>query len=145
VVLLVVFARLIGSPELPDSRFAWRPPTLQKLGSQLDAQNISHETGADAKSITVPGNKLDVGTHGHCVTGLAAVTSARASSSSTKWSVGGVRQPRISVRRSHISARSKAKLERSIETLSDVSSARVHLVMATTPSFSTASVPPKRP
>jgi len=126
VVLLVVFARLIGSPDYQTLASGLETADVQKLGSQLDAQNISHETGADGKSITVPGNKLDAARM--AIASLGSPGNQRAGFELfDKMSWGQTEfDQKVTYQRAL-----EGELERSIETLSDVSSARVHLVMAT--------------
>ena len=126
VLLLVLFSRLIGTPDYQTLSAGLEPSAAQKLTGQLDAQGIPHQTSADGKTISVPANKLDaarmaiasVGTPGAGRAGFELFD---------KMSWGQTEfDQKVTYQRAL-----EGELERSIETLSEVASARVHLVMAT--------------
>jgi flagellar M-ring protein FliF len=126
VLLLVLFSRLIGTPDYQTLSQGLEPSAVQKLTGQLDAQGIAHQTSADGKTVSVPANKLDaarmaiasVGTPGAGRAGFELFD---------KMSWGQTEfDQKVTYQRAL-----EGELERSIETLSDVASARVHLVMAT--------------
>jgi flagellar M-ring protein FliF len=126
VLLLVLFSRLIGTPDYQTLSAGLDPTAAQKLTGQLDAQGIAHQTSADGKTISVPANKLDaarmaiasVGTPGSGRAGFELFD---------KMSWGQTEfDQKVTYQRAL-----EGELERSIETLGDVASARVHLVLAT--------------
>jgi len=126
VLLLVLFARLIGTPDYQTLSSGLESADVQKLTGQLDAQGIPHQTSADGKTVSVPANKLDaarmavasVGTQGSGRAGFELFD---------KMSWGQTEfDQKVTYQRAL-----EGELQRSIETLSDVASARVHLVMAT--------------
>ena len=125
-ILVAVFARLIGSPDYQTLASGLETADVQKLGSQLDAQNIPHEAGADGKSISVPAAKMDAARM--AIASLGATGNQRAGFELfDKMSWGQTEFDQTVTYQRAL----EGELERSIETLSDVSSARVHLVMAT--------------
>lgn len=126
VLLLVLFSRLIGTPDYQTLSAGLDPSEVQKLGGQLDSQGIPHQTSTDGKTISVPADKLaaarmaiaSVGTPGSGRAGFELFD---------KMSWGQTEfDQKVTYQRAL-----EGELERSIETLSDVASARVHLVMAT--------------
>ena len=126
VLLLVLFSRLIGTPDYQTLSAGLDPTAVQKLTAQLDAQGIPHQTSADGKTVSVPANKLDaarmaiasVGTPGSGRAGFELFD---------KMSWGQTEfDQKVTYQRAL-----EGELERSIETLGDVASARVHLVLAT--------------
>jgi len=126
VVLLVLFSRLIGTPDYQTLSAGLDASEVQKLAGQLDAQGISHQTSTDGKTISVPANKLDAARMA-----IASVGSPGAGRAGfelfDKMSWGQTEfDQKVTYQRAL-----EGELERSIETLSDVASARVHLVMAT--------------
>ena len=126
VILVALFARLIGTPDYQTLASGLETADVQKLSSQLDAQNIPHEAGTDGKSISVPAARLDAARM--AVASLGAPGSQRAGFELfDKMSWGQTEfDQKVTYQRAL-----EGELERSIETLSEVSSARVHLVMAT--------------
>jgi flagellar M-ring protein FliF len=126
VLLLVLFSRLIGTPDYQTLSAGLDQAAVQKLTGQLDAQGIPHQTSTDGKTISVPANKLDaarmaiasVGTPGSGRAGFELFD---------KMSWGQTEfDQKVTYQRAL-----EGELERSIETLGDVASARVHLVLAT--------------
>jgi flagellar M-ring protein FliF len=59
VLLLVLFVRLIGTPDFKPLYTGLEDTDAQTLTAQLDAQGIPHEASADGKTISVPADKLD--------------------------------------------------------------------------------------
>jgi flagellar M-ring protein FliF len=126
VVLLVLFSRLMGTPDYQVLSQGLEPSAVQKLSGQLDAQGIAHQTSTDGKTISVPANKLDAARMA-----IASVGTAGAGRAGfelfDKMSWGQTEfDQKVTYQRAL-----EGELERSIETLGDVASARVHLVMAT--------------
>jgi len=126
VVLLGLFVRLLGTSDYKPLSEGLETAQAQKLASQLDAQGIPHETSADGKTISVPANKLDAARM--AIASLGSAPSERTGFELfDKMSWGQTEfDQKVSYQRAL-----EGELERSIETLSDVASARVHLVMAT--------------
>jgi flagellar M-ring protein FliF len=126
VLLVAVFAGMLGSPDYKPLYSGLEAADVQTLSAQLDAQSIPHQTSADGKSISVPADKLDV----------ARMQTASAGSPHSgrmgfelfdKMSWGQTEfDEKVTYQRAI-----EGELERTIETLSDVKSARVHLVMPT--------------
>jgi flagellar M-ring protein FliF len=126
VLLLTLFVRLIGSPDYKPLSAGLETADAQKLTAQLDSQGIPYKASTDGKTISVPANKLDAARMA-----IASVGSAPSSRTGfelfDKMSWGQTEfDQKVTYQRAL-----EGELERSIETLSDVASARVHLVMAT--------------
>jgi flagellar M-ring protein FliF len=126
VALLVLFVRLIGTPDYQTLSTGLESADVQKLAGQLDTQGIPHETSADGKTISVPAGKLDAARM--ATASLGSPGSERAGFELfDKMSWGQTEfDQKVTYQRAL-----EGELQRSIETLSDVASARVHLVMAT--------------
>ena len=126
VILMALFVRLIASPDYKPLQTGLDATGAQKLAAQLDAQGIPHQTSTDGTSISVPAEKL------------AAARMATASLGSVQNSRTGFElfdkmswgQTEFDQKVTYQRAL-EGELERTIETLSDVESARVHLVMPT--------------
>ena len=126
VLLLSLFARLIGTPDFKPLFTNLEPSDAQTLSAQLDAQGIPHQTSPDGKTISVPADKLDA---------ARMQTAAQGQPHSgrmgfelfDKMSWGQTEfDEKVTYQRAL-----EGELERSIQTLADVESARVHLVMPT--------------
>jgi flagellar M-ring protein FliF len=124
--LLVLFVRLIGTPDFKPLFTGLEPTDAQALTAKLDAQAIPHQTSADGKTISVPADKLDA---------ARMLTAADGEPHSgrmgfelfDKMSWGQTEfDEKVTYQRAL-----EGELERSIETIADVESARVHLVMPT--------------
>jgi len=126
VLLLVLFARLIGTPDYQTLSAGVDPADAQKLAGQLDAQGIPHQTSADGKTISVPAGKLDAARM--AIASIGSPGGERAGFELfDKMSWGQTEfDQKVTYQRAL-----EGELQRSIETLNDVASARVHLVMAT--------------
>jgi len=126
VLLVVLFARLIGTPDYQTLSTGLEAADVQKISGQLDAQAIPHETSADGKTVSVPAGKLDAARM--AIASVGTPGSARAGFElfdKLSWGQTEFDQ-KVTYQRAL-----EGELEKSIETLSDVASARVHLVMAT--------------
>jgi flagellar M-ring protein FliF len=126
VLLLTFFVRLIGTPDYKPLFTDLEPADAQTLSAQLDAQGIPHQTSADGKTISVPANKIDAAR-------IQTVAQGKPHSGHMgfelfdKMSWGQTEfDEKVTYQRAL-----EGELERSIETLADVESARVHLVMST--------------
>jgi len=126
VILIALFVRLIGGSDYRPLSTDLDSAAAQKLSSQLDAQGIPHQTSADGTSISVPADKLAAA---HMAT--ASLGSSRGARTGfelfDKMSWGQTEfDQKVTYQRAL-----EGELERTIETLNDVESARVHLVMPT--------------
>jgi len=126
VLLVALFAGLLGSPDYKPLSSGLEAADVQTLSAQLDAQGIAHQTSADGKTISVPADKLDV---------ARMQTASQGTTHSgrmgyelfDKMSWGQTEfDEKVTYQRAL-----EGELERTIETLSDVKTARVHLVMPT--------------
>jgi flagellar M-ring protein FliF len=126
VLLIAFFGRMIETPDLKTLSAGLEPSEVQKIAGQLDAQGIAHETSADGKTLSVPADKLDAARM--AIASVGAGSGQRAGFELfDKMSWGQTEfDQKVTYQRAL-----EGELERSIETLSDVAGARVHLVMAT--------------
>jgi flagellar M-ring protein FliF len=124
VALLTLFVRLIGAPDYKPLYTGLETADAQTLTAQLDAQGIAHEASADGKTISVPADKLDA---------ARLLTASQGAPHSgrmgfelfDKMSWGQTEfDEKVTYQRAL-----EGELERTIQTLDDVESARVHLVM----------------
>ena len=124
--LLGLFVRLIGSPDYKPLFTGLEPADAQALSAKLDAQGIPHQTSADGKTISVPADKLNAArmqtaTDGEPHSGrMGFELFDKMSWGQTEF------DEKVTYQRAL-----EGELARSIETLSDVDQARVHLVMPT--------------
>ncbi len=125
VLLVTLFVRLIGSSDYKPVSTGLEPAEAEALSAQLDAEGIPHQTSPDGKTISVPAEKL---------------AEARMKTASQGTAHGGRMgfelfdkmswgQTEFDQKVTYQRAL-EGELEKTIETLSDVESARVHLVMA---------------
>lgn len=124
VIVMALFVKLIGSPDYKPLTTGLDPAGAQKLAAQLDGQNIPHQASADGTSISVPADKLAAA---HMA--IASLGSSRSERNGfelfDKMSWGQTEfDQKVTYQRAL-----EGELERTIETVSDVASARVHLVM----------------
>ncbi|MGA7342235.1 MAG: flagellar basal-body MS-ring/collar protein FliF [Terracidiphilus sp.] len=125
-VLLALFVRLIGTPDYKPLFTGLEPADAQALSAKLDAQGIPHQISADGKTMSVPADKLDAArmqtaTDGEPHSGrMGFELFDKMSWGQTEF------DEKVTYQRAL-----EGELERSIETLADVESARVHLVMPT--------------
>src|ERR1700729_3865970 len=126
VLLVAVFARLIGTPDYKPLFTGLEAADAQTLSTQLDAEGIPHQTSADGKTISVPADKLDA---------ARLETASQGSPHSgrmgfelfDKMSWGQTEfDEKVTYQRAL-----EGELERTIQTLAEVERARVHLVMPT--------------
>jgi flagellar M-ring protein FliF len=126
VLLLALFTRLIGTPDYKPLFTGLEPDDAQTLSAQLDAQGIPHQTSSDGKTISVPADKLDAARMQTASQG-APHSGRMGFELFDKMSWGQTEfDEKVTYQRAL-----EGELERSIETLADVGSARVHLVMPT--------------
>lgn len=126
VAMLAVFARLLTTPDYKPLFKDLDPADSQALVAQLDAQSIPHQVSADGKTVSVPADKLDA---------ARMLTASKGQPHSgrmgfeifDKVSWGQTEfDEKVAYQRAL-----EGELERSIQTLSEVEQARVHLVMPT--------------
>lgn len=126
VLLLVLFVRLIGTPDYKPLFTDLDPADAQTLSAQLDAQGIPHQTSPDGKTISVPADRLDAARMQTAAQG-APHSGRMGFELFDKMSWGQTEfDEKVTYQRAL-----EGELERSIQTLADVESARVHLVMPT--------------
>src|SRR5271165_7034100 len=124
--MLTLFVRLIASPDYKPLYKDLDPADAQALATQLDSQNIPHQVSADGKEVSVPADKIDAArmmtaTQGQPHTGrMGFELFDKMSWGQTEF------DEKVTYQRAL-----EGELERSIQTLSDVDRARVHLVMPT--------------
>lgn len=126
VLLLTVFARLLATPDYKPLYKDLEPTDAQALVTQLDAQNIPHQISSDGKTVSVPADKLaaarmQTATQGQPHSGRMGFELF----DKTTWGQTEFDE-KVAYQRAL-----EGELERSIETLSDVEQARVHLVLPT--------------
>lgn len=131
VAVLLVFAKMIGSPDYKPLLTGLEPADAQAMAAQLDAKNIPHQMSADGKTLSVPADqvdaaRLDVASQGMPHSGrLGFELFDKVSWGQTEF------DEKVNYQRAM-----EGELERTIQTLRDVESARVHLVMPTDSVFS---------
>jgi flagellar M-ring protein FliF len=126
VLMLALFTHLISTPDYKPLFTGLESDDAQTLSAQLDSQGIPHQTSADGKTISVPADKLDAArmqtaSQGEPHSGrMGFELFDKMSWGQTEF------DEKVTYQRAL-----EGELERSIATLSDVQSARVHLVMPT--------------
>jgi flagellar M-ring protein FliF len=126
VLLLALFTRMIGTPDYKPLYTGLEAADAQTLTAQLDAQGIAHEASADGKTISVPADKLDAARLQTAAQG-APHSGRMGFELFDKMSWGQTEfDEKVTYQRAL-----EGELERTIQTLSDVESARVHIVMPT--------------
>jgi len=126
VLLLAIFARLLGTPTYKPLYQDMEPADAQALVAQLTAQNIPNEVTPDGKTVSVPADKLDAArlqtaSQGQPRSGrLGFEIFDKVTWGQTEF------DEKVAYQRAL-----EGELERTIKTLADVDSARVHLVMPT--------------
>jgi flagellar M-ring protein FliF len=123
-VLLTLFARLLSAPDYKPLFKDLAPQDAQTLATQLDAQNIPHQISADGKTVSVPADKLDAARMQTAAQGQPH--SGRMGFELFDKMTWGQTEfdEKVAYQRAM-----EGELERTIQTLSNVESARVHLVM----------------
>jgi len=124
--LVAVFVRLIGTPDYKQLSSGLEPADAQALAAKLDQEGIAHQLSADGKSLNVPADKLDAARmqmaadpdlhSGH----MGFELFDKSSWGETEF------DEKVNYQRAL-----EGELARSIQTLDNVESARVHLVMPT--------------
>lgn len=128
--MITMFARVMGTQDFKPLYSGMEPADAQALVAQLDAQGIPHEQSSDGKTISVPADKLDA-------------TRLQTASQGTVHSgrMGFELFDRMSWGQTEFDEKVnyqralEGELEKTIQTLEDVQSARVHVVMPTNSVF----------
>ena len=126
VAVLGVFAHFISTPDFVPLMTGMEPSDVQAMGAKLAAKNISYEISPDGKGINVPSDKLDssrmeVASDGMPHSGrLGFELFDKLNWGETEF------DEKVNYQRAL-----EGELERSIRTLKDVESVRVHLVLPT--------------
>src|SRR6266478_868284 len=124
--VIIFFGRLIVTPDYKPLMTGMEPADAQALASRLAAKNIPYEVSPDGKTVSVPGDKLDssrleVASEGMPHSGrLGFELFDKLNWGQTEF------DEKVNYQRAL-----EGELERTIQTLRDVESARVHLVMPT--------------
>ena len=126
VLVLGILVRFMGTSEYKPLFTGLDSDDAQKLSAQLDAEGIPHQTSSDGKTISVPSDKLDAARLKTAADGqphsghLGFELFDKMSWGETEF------DQKVAYQRAM-----EGELARTIETLSDVQSARVHIVMPT--------------
>jgi len=126
IAVLAVFAHLISTPDYVPLMTGMEPSDAQALGAKLAAKNISYQISPDGKGVNVPSDKLDssrmeIASDGMPRSGrLGFELFDKLNWGQTEF------DEKVNYQRAL-----EGELERSIQTLRDVESVRVHLVMST--------------
>jgi len=126
IAVLVGFVNLIATPDYKPLVTGMEPSDAQALGAKLAAKNIAYQISTDGKTVNVPSDKLDasrmeVASDGMPRSGrLGFELFDKLNWGQTEF------DEKVNYQRAL-----EGELERSIQTLRDVDSARVHLVLPT--------------
>ncbi|MFZ0285270.1 MAG: flagellar basal-body MS-ring/collar protein FliF, partial [Terriglobales bacterium] len=126
IAVLALFAHLISTPDYKPLVTGMEMSDAQALGAQLAAKNIQYQISADGKTVSVPSDKVDssrmeLATDGMPRSGrLGFELFDKLNWGQTEF------DERVNYQRAL-----EGELERSIQTLRDVDSVRVHLVLPT--------------
>jgi flagellar M-ring protein FliF len=124
--VLAVFSHFISTPDYVPLMSGMEPADAQALGAKLEAKNISYQIAADGKGVNVPSDKLDLSRMEVAADGMPH-SGRLGFELFDKLNWGQTEfDEKVNYQRAL-----EGELERSIQTLRDVESARVHLVMAT--------------
>jgi flagellar M-ring protein FliF len=126
IAVLAVFGNLISTPDYKPLVTGMEPADAQALGQKLAAKNIAYQISPDGKSVSVPSDKIDssrmeIASDGMPRSGrLGFELFDKLNWGQTEF------DEKVNYQRAL-----EGELERSIQTLKDVESVRVHLVMPT--------------
>lgn len=124
--VLFAFVHLISTPDYKPLVTGMEPSDAQALGEKLAAKNIAYQLSPDGKSVMVPSDKLDASRMEIASDGMPR-SGRLGFELFDKMNWGQTEfDEKVNYQRAL-----EGELERSIQTLRDVESARVHLVMAT--------------
>jgi len=126
VAVLAAFAHFISTPDYVPLMTGMEPADAQALGAKLAAKNISYQIAADGKGVNVPSDKLDSSRMEIAADGMPH-SGRMGFELFDKLNWGQTEfDEKVNYQRAL-----EGELERSIQTLRDVDSVRVHLVMST--------------
>jgi flagellar M-ring protein FliF len=120
------FAKMIATPDYKPLLKGLEPADAQAITAQLDAKKISYKIGPDGTSISVPADQVD-----------AARLEVASHDSPSSGRIGFEIFDKVSWGQTEFDEKVnyqralEGELERTIQTMSNVKSARVHIVMAT--------------
>jgi len=126
IAVLLIFARLIADPDYKVLATGLESADVHALTAQLASKNIPSQVGSDGKSLSVPADRLnlarmEIASHNMLGSGrLGFELFDKVSWGQTEF------DEKVNYQRAL-----EGELERTIQTLHDVESARVHLVMPT--------------
>ena len=124
--VIIFFGHLLATPDYKPLMTGMEPADAQALASRLAAKNIAYQISQDGKTVSVPGDKLDssrleIASEGMPHSGrLGFELFDKLNWGQTEF------DEKVNYQRAL-----EGELERTIQTLRDVESARVHLVMPT--------------
>ena len=126
VAVLALFVRMIGTPDYRPLMTGMEAADAQGLGAQLAAKSIPYEISPDGKTVSVPSEQLDASRMAVASDGMPH-SGRLGFELFDKMNWGQTEfDEKVNYQRAL-----EGELERSIQTLSDVDSVRVHLVMPT--------------
>ncbi len=126
IVLIAVFVRLIGTPDYKPLMTGMESADAEALGAKLAAKNIQYEISADGKTVSVPSDKIDSSRMELASDGMPH-SGRLGFELFDKMNWGQTEfDEKVNYQRAL-----EGELERSIQTLRDVESVRVHLVLPT--------------
>jgi len=124
--ILAAFVHLIGTPDYKPLVSGMEAVDAEALGAKLAAKNIPYEISADGKTVNVPSDKIDASRMEVAADGMPR-SGRLGFELFDKLNWGQTEfDEKVNYQRAL-----EGELERSIQTLKDVESARVHLVMPT--------------
>jgi len=126
VAVLALFVHLIGTPDYKPLVTGMDPADAEALGAKLAAKNIQYQISSDGKSVSVPSDQIDSSRMDLASDGMPH--SGRMGFElfdKVNWGQTEFDE-KVNYQRAL-----EGELERSIQTLSDVESVRVHLVLPT--------------
>jgi flagellar M-ring protein FliF len=121
---LWIFVALLGQPKFVTLYSGLRPEEAQALATRLAAKNIPHQISPDGGSLLVPDDKLDVSRLETAAAGLPRSARLGFELFDTPNWAGSDFTEKVNYQRAL-----EGELERTLATLSEVESVRVHLVM----------------
>jgi flagellar M-ring protein FliF len=126
IAVLVGFVNLIATPDYKPLVSGMEPADAQALGAKLAAKNIAYQISADGKTINVPSDKVDASRMEVASDGMPR-SGRMGFELFDKLNWGQTEfDEKVNYQRAL-----EGELERSIQTLKDVESSRVHLVLPT--------------
>lgn len=121
---LWVFVGLLGTPKYATLYSGLRPEEAQAMGSRLAAKNLAYQLSSDGSSVLVPVEKLDASRLETAAQGLPRNARLGFELFDTPNWAGSDFTERVNYQRAL-----EGELERTLQTLHDVETVRVHLVL----------------